>query len=70
MAGRPSRLKPFRRPPEEPSEAAPAADVPAPKTAEVVEQAARGVPGNNHAFTQPIEMRLNELIVGVGRTSR
>ncbi|MEP0547692.1 MAG: CusA/CzcA family heavy metal efflux RND transporter [Rhodothermales bacterium] len=32
---------------------------------EKIERAARGVPGNNYEFTQPIEMRFNELIAGV-----
>lgn len=37
------------------------------KTAVVaeIEQVARGVPGNNYEFTQPIQMRFNELIAGV-----
>ncbi|MGE0666983.1 MAG: efflux RND transporter permease subunit [Sphingomonadales bacterium] len=30
-----------------------------------LEQAARQVPGNNYEFTQPIQMRFNELIAGV-----
>jgi cobalt-zinc-cadmium resistance protein CzcA len=30
-----------------------------------IEAAALGVPGNNYEFTQPIEMRFNELIAGV-----
>ena len=30
-----------------------------------IEQAVRGVPGNNYEFTQPIQMRFNELISGV-----
>ena len=30
-----------------------------------IERAARSVPGNNYEFTQPIEMRFNELIAGV-----
>ena len=32
---------------------------------EELEQTAAGVPGNNYEFTQPIEMRFNELISGV-----
>jgi cobalt-zinc-cadmium resistance protein CzcA len=32
---------------------------------EKIERAARAVPGNNYEFTQPIEMRFNELIAGV-----
>jgi cobalt-zinc-cadmium resistance protein CzcA len=32
---------------------------------EKIEHAARAVPGNNYEFTQPIEMRFNELIAGV-----
>jgi cobalt-zinc-cadmium resistance protein CzcA len=37
------------------------------KTAVVaeIEQVAKGVPGNNYEFTQPIQMRFNELIAGV-----
>ena len=30
-----------------------------------MEQAVKGVPGNNYEFTQPIEMRFNELLTGV-----
>ena len=30
-----------------------------------IEAAARAIPGNNYEFTQPIEMRFNELIAGV-----
>ena len=30
-----------------------------------MEQAVNGVPGNNYEFTQPIEMRFNELLTGV-----
>ena len=32
---------------------------------EEIEAAARSVPGNNYEFTQPIQMRMNELISGV-----
>ncbi len=30
-----------------------------------MEAAVRAVPGNNYEFTQPIQMRFNELIAGV-----
>ena len=32
---------------------------------EEIEAAARSLPGNNYEFTQPIQMRMNELISGV-----
>ena len=35
------------------------------KLVEEVEKAARAIPGNNYEFTQPIQMRFNELISGV-----
>jgi heavy metal efflux system protein len=38
-----------------------------PKTALVkeLEEAVRAIPGNNYEFTQPVQMRMNELIAGV-----
>ncbi len=35
------------------------------KLLEQIEQAVKAIPGNNYEFTQPIEMRFNELISGV-----
>ncbi|HEU4687533.1 MAG TPA: CusA/CzcA family heavy metal efflux RND transporter [Vicinamibacterales bacterium] len=35
------------------------------KLVEEVERVARSIPGNNYEFTQPIQMRMNELISGV-----
>ena len=32
---------------------------------EELEQAVRGIPGNNYEFTQPVRMRMNELIAGI-----
>jgi cobalt-zinc-cadmium resistance protein CzcA len=35
------------------------------KLVKLIELTVRGIPGNNYEFTQPIEMRFNELIAGV-----
>jgi cobalt-zinc-cadmium resistance protein CzcA len=39
--------------------------LPKARVVEKIERAARSVPGNNYEFTQPIEMRVNELVAGV-----
>lgn len=38
---------------------------PTPKLVSEIEQAIQQIPGNNYEFTQPIQMRMNELISGV-----
>ncbi len=48
-----------------PIEEWPDPDLPKAELIEQLEKAVAGVPGNNYEFTQPIQMRFNELISGV-----
>jgi cobalt-zinc-cadmium resistance protein CzcA len=48
-----------------PRSAWPDPDKPKAKLIAEIESVARGLPGNNYEFTQPIQMRMNELISGV-----
>ncbi len=48
-----------------PREAWPDPRKPKAELIEELEMAAKGIPGNNYEFTQPIQMRFNELISGV-----